>query len=364
MLASPLYAGQSARHRCGVRVITLLVALVVVATAPALADGALVPTGAGISTPAGFRTDVVAKVVRPTALARDGAGRVWITSADGSARPTGKVLVLPKLGGQPRPVILGLRTPLGLTWFRRELYVSSTGRVDAYSGFAAGRFTRHRKVIANLPVGLHQNDAIVPGPDGRLYLGLGSPCDACTPSKSRSATVLSFLPSGRDVRVVARGLRNPYGLAFVPGSGDLLVTEEGRDDLGLKQPPEELNVVRAGSPPPDFGYPRCVGQGGALCREKTPAFATFPAHAAAGGVVVTAGDFGPVTTPSAFVALYGSSFRPPTGRHVVRVSLMTPVSTVIFARGFKNPLALLMTPNRELLVGDFTSGRIYRIRPR
>ncbi len=363
MPSGALHAGEPPSDGFGV---TLRAACAALAAAclPSAASAALVPTGAGISTPAGFRTDVVASVVRPTALARDNGGRIWMTSADGSERPTGRVLMLPRVGATPRAMISGLRTPLGLTWFRGELYVSSTGRVDAFSGFTGGRFTLRRTVIAGLPVGLHQNDAVIAGPNGRLYLGLGSPCDACVPPRSRSATVLSFLPSGRDVRVVARGLRNPYGLAFVPGSTDLLVTEEGRDDLGLKQPPDELNIVRLGAAPPDFGYPGCWGQGGVPCRGKSEALVRLPAHSAAGAVAVVAGRFGPIAGTSAFVALYGSSFRPPTGRQVVRWSLARGGPAVPFARGFENPLALLATPTKELLVGDFTRGRIYRIRPR
>ena len=341
-----------------------VLAALVALSPPAAASAALVPTGAGISTPGGFRTDVVASVVRPTALAQDPAGRIWITSADGSDQPTGRVLLLPKFGGVPQPVISRLRTPLGLTWFRGELYVSSTGRVDAFSGLAAGSFKRHRMVIAGLPVGRHQNDAIVPGPDGRLYLGLGSPCDACVPKRSRSATVLSFLPSGNDIRIVARGLRNPYGLAFVPGHTDLLVTDEGRDDLGLNQPPEELNLLSLGAASPDFGYPACWGQGGTPCRGKTAALTRLPAHSAAGAVAVIADRFGPLGGTSAFVAEYGSSFRPPTGREVVRIPLRDSSLAVPFARGFANPLAVFTTGAGELLVGDFTRGRIYRIRPR
>src|SRR5205807_9396389 len=106
------------------------------------------------------------------------------------------------------------------------------------------RFRRRRTVLSGLPVGQHSLDSIARGPGGRLFLGIGSRRDAGGAS-GLSASVISFSPRGRRrVRVEARGLRNPYGLAFVPGTADLLVTDNGRDDLGLFRPPDEVNLVR------------------------------------------------------------------------------------------------------------------------
>ena len=70
----------------------------------------------------------------------------------------------------------------------------------------------------------------------------------------------------RVLRVEARGLRNPYGLAFIPGTARLLVSEHGRDDLGLRRPPEELNLVPTAGRVRSYGFPACWGQGGPRCR--------------------------------------------------------------------------------------------------
>ncbi|MBI2684594.1 MAG: PQQ-dependent sugar dehydrogenase [Actinobacteria bacterium] len=330
------------------------------------ASGALTPIGAGLKGPGGVRADLYASgLTRPTAFAFDGRGGLWATSADGSSRPTGKVVVVSRRGAAPRVVVAGLRTPLGLVWHRGELYVSSTGRVDAYAGFTGRAFRRRRTVIAGLPTGLHQNNGIVPGRDGRLYMGLGSPCDACKPTDPRQATILSFTTTGRDVRVVATGLRNAYGLAVLPGGGELIATDNGRDDLGLALPPEELNLIRPGM---NYGAPACWGQGGPPCAGTEPALARLRAHASSSGVSVVAGPWGPVAGTTAFVTEYGSSFRPPTGRDVIRVDLRRVgnrwrARSTRFLTGFANPLAIVTSPTRELIVGDFTTGRVYRVRP-
>ena len=75
---------------------------------------------------------------------------------------------------RPRPFASGLTVPLGLLWRGQTLYVSESGRVQTLT--LAGR---RRTIVSGLPFGLHQQDAIVAGPDGRLYLGSGSTCDSC-----------------------------------------------------------------------------------------------------------------------------------------------------------------------------------------
>ena len=322
------------------------------------AQAALGPAGAGITAAPGVRASVYAKVARPTALALDPTGRLWVATADGSASPTGRVSLVAKSGAAPRTVIPGLRAPLGLLWHEGELYVSSTGRLDAYSSFSAGHFAKRRPVVTGLPTGLHQNDAVVAGPDGRLYMGLGSPCDACVPRDPRQAAVLSFLPDGSDLRVVARGLRNPYGLAFIPGTLSLLITENGRDRLGLNSPPEELNRLEIGGRVPNFGYPGCWGQGGAPCTGKAAAFAKLAPHASPDAVAVISSGRGAFTGTGAYIAQFGSSFKPPTGRNVVRVDVASRAVRT-FATGFANPLSLTATKDQNLLVGDFGRGIIY-----
>jgi glucose/arabinose dehydrogenase len=84
---------------------------------------------------------------------------------------------------------------------------------------------------------------MVSGRDGRLYLGSGSTCDACRERDRRSAAVLSLRTDGRDLRVYATGLRNPFGLAVQPGTGRLYATVNGQDNLDIKRDPEPADTL-------------------------------------------------------------------------------------------------------------------------
>lgn len=344
----------------------LVVALLVTAAVPAGARAALVPAGAGLDAPADIRADVWATVPNPAAFAVDERNRLWVTSSPRGPQLDGRVYVVPRGGRPPVLVLSGLGRPLGLVWHRDELYVSSTGRVDAYGGLQGFRFAKRRNVIRDLPVGSHQNDGLAVGPDGRLYLGVGSGCNACAPTHPYEAAIISFQPRGTRVRVVARGLRNPYGLAFIPGRGVLLATENGRDDLGRQAPPDELNVIVPGR---RYGYPDCWHQGGPACVGMSSPLIGLPPHASADGLAVISGEWGPRYGTSAFVAQFGSSALPRTGHDLVRVALTRLPDgrwrgrATVFATGFTNPLAVAFA-RQGLFVGDWTTGTIYRLRPR
>jgi len=341
---------------------------------------AAAPAAARVRVPSGVKLQRYAKgIPSPSNLAFDGRGRLWVTSAGVQAAAADGVWLVPRRGARPRQVVSGLFSALGLTWHGGELYVSHivphatfaprhTGRVVAYSGFDGRRFRRSRVVVDGLPAGRHRVDSIVAGPGGRLYLGVGSETDH-DPSSSRLAgTVVSFRPDGGGLRVEARGLRNPYGLAVAPGRR-LLVSEHGRDDLGLHSPPDELNVVRPRGRARSYGFPQCWGQGGAACRGAVAPFARLAPHSAPGAVVVARrfGRWG----PSAFVTRFGSTFREnPTGGDVVRIPLArlgggrsAPVRRFATGFGHQEPLGAALGPGGALYVSLWKSGRVVRLVP-
>jgi glucose/arabinose dehydrogenase len=327
-----------------------------------------------ITAPPGVRvTTVAAGLGQPTNLAFGRRGALWTTS--GGYVPAGSdgVWYTRRPGARPRHVVRGLFSALGLAWHRGQLYVSyserrgrPTGRVDAFSGFDGRRFRRRRAVLRGIPIGLHAVDSLAPGPGGRLYLGVGSRRDASPPTRRLEASVISFRPSGRGVRVEARGFRNPYGLAFVPGTADLLVTDNGRDDLGLSRPPEEVNVVRVDRRRPAwYGFPGCFGQGGRACRNAVPPLARLAPHAAVGGIAV-ARRFGRLGF-SAFVAENGSTVGAGTGNDVVRLALTRSgrryrARVRRFAGGFAahDPLGTAIGPGGALYLTLWRSGRVVR----
>ncbi len=327
---------------------------------PALALAVVV--GLGAPAAASARTaQRVADVPLPTNLTFDPAGGLWVTSGGGGPKASDGVWYVPRGATKARHVASGLHTALGLTWLGGKLYVASVrtprlGQVTVLGAFDGKRFASRKRLLGALPIGRHTVDSIVPGPDGRLYLGVGSEFDNRASTRRPSASVVSFTPAGRDLRVVARGLRNPYGLAFVPGTTRLVVTDNGRDDLGAFRPPDELDVVDTAGPAPDFGFPGCFGQGGPACAGKAAPLARMPAHASADGVAVDpAGRF-------AYVAQNGSSFAANrTGRDVQRVDLRTGARTRWAGPfGRPDPLGAAFGPDGRLYVTFFTSGRVVR----
>ena len=356
------------RYETTLRPLLTIAALLTAMSANAAA-AALVPAGAGINAPPDIRAEVWAQLPSPTAFAVDQRGRVWATTSRRSPQPDGAVYVITRQGRPATPVITGLSRPLGLVWRGGELFVSSFGRVDAYSRLKGFTFTRRRTVLTGLPAGTgaaHQNDGLAVGPRGRLWLGIGAQCNACAPTSPLEAAIVSFLPSGKGLRVEARGLRNPYGLAFIPNTNVLLATDNGRDDLGPDLPAEELNRI---VPHMHYGYPDCWNQGDAPCAGTVAPLAQLAPHASADGLAILSGTWGRRYGTSAFIAEFGSTKQPPTGHDVVRVALRqrrdgTWVGTATqFATGFTNPLAVAVSP-RGFFVGDWTTGTVYRLRPR
>jgi glucose/arabinose dehydrogenase len=193
------------------------------------------------------------------------------------------------------------------------------------------------------------------GPD-RLYLGSGTTCDVCKEKDRRSGAVLSFRLDGSDLRVVATGLRNPFGLVF---DGPVLyVSDNARDDLGENEPAETIVRIRHGA---HYGWPRCWAswrlrklQGS--CRGVTPPVAYLEPHSSANSLALWGGTL--------IVAEWGQYLSERRGRKLVQVNVRTGRSST-FADGFEHPLGLVAEPrNGGLLAGDWGRGVIYRIRKR
>ncbi len=312
--------------------------------------------GAGLEGPAGLSASVYAK--GPATLADvllDRHGRLWLTAAGLEAHTEDGVYEISKPGGPAVKVVSGLSDPLGLAWYGNELYVSSIGRVDAFGGFDGRRFTTHRRVLKG-PVAHGENNGLVVAADGRFLMGVTASCDHCTPSSEFSGAVVSFRSDGGDLRVFARRIRAPVGLAFIPHTSDLLVTMNQRDDLGTATPGDWLALVAEGQ---DWRFPGCYGQGTPACEGVPAPIAVLDKHAAVGDLVVGSGRPGESPGSSALVTEWQSA-------KVQRVALRRAGSTYTgsvspFLRGISHPLAIAAGPDRSLLVGDWARGTIYLI---
>jgi glucose/arabinose dehydrogenase len=321
------------------------------------APGQLVDAGQGIGTPPGFRVTRFAEGLRqPTRMVFGPDGRLFVAEAGGA------IMAIRGQGAAPVAYAAGFRSPLGLAWRGNDLYVSSLGKISLVRGPGVSP----EDLVTGLPNDRHQNGAAVFGPDGRLYVGIGSTCDACEEKDPRSATIMSFTAAGGDGLVVARGLRNPYGLAFHPETGELYATDNGRDDRG-DQVPDELNLIRAGA---HYGWPGCYGAGrGEKCADTAPPLVELEPHASADGLTFYTGGTFPVDFRlNAFIAEWGANAGS-AGRKVVRVVLRRDAgapqgvsgAAQDFAAGFDRPIDVAVAPDGSLLVADYGRGVIYRI---
>jgi glucose/arabinose dehydrogenase len=288
-------------------------------------------------------------------------GRLYVVNAAGA------LLVVPSAGAGPRMLVSGLPAALGLAWRDNNLFLSVRGSVRAYR-LDNGTLSGGGAVVQGLPNLRHQNDAILPMPNGDYLLGLGSTCDVCTERDPRSAAVLRFHSDWSYAGVVVRGARNPYGLALQQTTGDAYVTINGQDNL-YSQPADHLLRVVDGE---DAGWPRCwpsYPDGGlhGNCAGVASPVAVFAPHSSADGIVFyEAAEFGADYAENAFVTEWGTNVGGPTGRRVERV-VLTGASdgehgqVSDFATGFSHPLAITVAPDGGLLVGDYGTGQIIEI---
>jgi glucose/arabinose dehydrogenase len=286
-----------------------------------------------------------------------------------------------------RDLLTGLARPHGLAlspdgW----LYVgeaASVGRVrfDVASGTVQGAF---ETVVPGLPEGgNHWTRNVGIGPDGALYVTVGSSCNVCFEEDERRAAMLRYAPDGSGFELYARGLRNAVDFAWRPGTNELFATDNGRDLLGDDFPPCELNrIVQGGDygwpvangdrvPDPDLG----AGQEARIAASTPPAFA-FNAHNAPLGITFLAHPRQPASHRGvALVALHGSWNRTRKDGYRV-VALRWDASGAIqqedFLSGFLaadevsgRPADVVEAPNSgTIFVSDDYAGAIYAIRPK
>ena len=317
----------------------------------------------------GFSLIKFADLYRPTAFAFDRQGRMFVTSQDGN------VYILHDQDRDGRAdtrstFATGYYFPLGVAVHSPtgNVYVSYQGAITILSDTDGDERADEEKILVDqLPTGKHQNDNLKFGPDGKLYVGVGSACNACDDSDPRSAAILQFDVDTGQSEIFATGMRNPYDLAFQPGTGNLFATDNGRDDLGMNAPFEELNHIVSGG---DYGYPNCWNeQDTPGCEGTIPAVAFFEAHSSADGLDFYDGNSFPAAyRGNAFVSIFGSWLKPNVQTGIQRVVLTKNGDNyqgeaswfVRFPQG-SMPLPVLFGPDDALYVGDYINDAIYRI---
>jgi glucose/arabinose dehydrogenase len=321
----------------------------------------------GAELPPGFSLIKFASVPRPTAFAFDAVGRMYVTSQDEHVY----LATDENKDGRADNISVfasGYTFALGVAVqpSTGDVYVSHQGVISVLRDDNGDHEADGERILAgDLPFDVHQNDNLEFGPDGWLYLGVGSTCDACEDANPLSAAIVRFNVETGDREVFATGLRNPYDLAFQPGTGELFATDNGRDDLGMDAPFEELNHIVQGG---NYGYPDCWNAGDQPGCEKTiPAVAFFEAHSSADGVDFYQGqDFPAEYRGNAFVTIFGSWLKTGVQTGIQRVVLSPDDNSsetswfVRFPTGVM-PLPISSGPDGGLYVGDYINGVIYRI---
>jgi hypothetical protein len=240
---------------------------------------------------------------------------------------------------------LAAGTFIGITWHSGTLYAGrlapQSSTLLAFSGWN-GRSFASRKVLRHARVGL---TGLAVGPDGRLYAGGGTEdCDLCKQKGRYSQTVLSMRRDGSDLQIVARGLRQPFGIVFAKGVRQPFVTVEGQEGLGRKQPPDYVVLARPGE---DYGFKRCTWAKPAACAGFAKPLALLPAHSSPTGIA-SIGD-------ELFVGMFNGTRGPAVWRLPVKGGAWKEIVS-----GFPAPVVGVASSGRRLFVGDLT-GTVYRI---
>lgn len=276
-----------------------------------------------------------------------------------------------------------LKVGNGVAMYQGNLYVAEQNRIARYAapGFDLTLpFKEMREVIyEDLPDKAHHGWRYIDfGPDGKLYVTVGAPCNICD-VEGMEATIIRMNPDGSEAEVYAEGIRNSVGMDFQPETGVLYFTDNGGDMLGDDIPPEELNA--APEKGLHFGFPYYVGGDTQHddWKDKTPPkdvtfpVAEFQAHTAGLGMKFYTGNMFPEDFKGdVIIAQHGSwNHTEPVGYQLMRVTFddnnqVSGQETFIDGwlqdgEAWGRPTDVLQLPDGSVLVSDDFNGVIYRV---
>jgi glucose/arabinose dehydrogenase len=350
--------------------------------------------------PPGFQVNVFAVGLRhPRMMEVAPDGTVFVTRRD-----EGDVLALRDADGDGRAdmrrtVVANLSGVHGIALHEGRLYLASQTTIWRTTPAGGSLET----IVSGLPDGgQHPNRMVRFGPDGMMYVSVGSSCNNCAEDNQlERATLMRYTPDGRERTIIANGLRNTIGYDWHPATGQLWGADHGSDFRGDHKPPEELNHIEAGW---NYGWPLCFGdrEVDAMSNVLTARLAAKPGHAEPIGKEIPRAQFCAATHPpaltltahsapmalrfyrggsfpaeyrdDAFMAMHGSWNRhDAVGYSIVRLRFDAsgrPIAAEDFLTGFMDddnltmhgrPVGLGIARDGALLVSDDLNGVIYRI---
>ena len=333
-----------------------------------------------LQVPPGFQIAIYsADVPNARALAMGDRGTVFVGS-----RGEGKVYALTDSDSdghadKVRVIASGLKMPVGVAFHDGDLYVSAVSRIVALRNIEEhlDQPPKPEVVVSDLPTESHHGWKFIAfGPDDKLYVPIGAPCNIC--DREGYAKLMRMNADGSDREDVAFGIRNTVGFDWQPETSQLWFTDNGRDMLGDDLPSDELNrVTREGE---HFGFPYChqgdtldpeFGKGKDCADYKTPVL-KLGAHVAALGMRFYDGKmFPPAYRGAAIIAEHGSWNRSKKSGYRVMAATIDGARVLSYEpliSGFmKNeksqgrPVDVLVMPDGALLVSDDQAGVVYRL---
>lgn len=340
--------------------------------------------------PEGFAIAVFADgLTNPRMLAVAEDGTVYVTR-----RSLGDVVMLRDTDGDGRAderrVVAARPQMHGIAIDGNRMFLATVNDVYVTDINADGTLQELRRIVDDLPEGgQHPNRTLAIGPDGMLYVTVGSTCNACDETSPENATVLRMKPDGSQRTIFASGLRNTIGFDWHPQTGELWAMDMGIDWLGDNDQPEELNRLQEGR---QYGWPYIYADGEENPQDEPPGgitmaqwramseppVLTYTAHASPMQLLFPAATGLPTDFHGdALVTFRGSWNRAdPSGYEIVRLRFENgePARFEPFVTGFVTSqgdgrhgylarlAGLAQAQDGSILVADDSNGVIYRIR--
>ncbi len=332
--------------------------------------------------PPGFLISIFAKNLSDArVMIFDPLGSMWVS------RPAqGVVTEVDIKNGQvvaQTDIFKNLNHPHGLALDPQNplvLYIAESDKISRVSLYTSD--VLHK--IADLPNdGEHFTRTLIFGPDGKLYVSIGSSCNACVESDNRRAKIFSMNKDGSNFQEVAAGLRNAVFMATNPATNEIWATDMGRDYLGDNLPPDTIDIIKQGK---NYGWPYCYGKqiqdltfdssaaAKQFCSQSEPSHIDLQAHSAPLGLAFFPAQGWPQEYQcNMLVAYHGSWNRSvPTGYKIVRFVLDQNgqyLSQSDFITGWLvnnqtalgRPVDILIQPDGRIYISDDKAGVIYLI---
>jgi glucose/arabinose dehydrogenase len=336
-----------------------------------------------LKVPAGFKVELWAQGMPGARMMRRGdKGTIFV-----GTRALGKVYAVTDKGGERsfKVIAEGLKQPNGLAFHDGTLYVIAVDKALRFDGIEDKLDAPQPIDISdriNLPESTHHNWKFAAvGPDKKLYIAIGSPCNVCEINTGLHGQIRRQNLDGSGIEIVARGVRNSVGFDWHPQTKELWFTDNGPDWVGNDGPEDELNRVAKNAEGAFYGFPYCHAQGipdttvhrPNPCVGVTLPAATLGPHAGALGLRFYSGNMFPASYKNtAFIARRGSWNRDQKfGYDVVQARIDGGKATITpFMTGFLDaasnsfwgrPVDVQPLPDGSLLVSDEQNGAIYRV---